>query len=179
MRARGAQVFAYIWSLSAPVKSDASWEWVPLKKITKKFVPYRGCGNALIREDPEIQHYNQLLRVLKDLVEIELLDVKQEIIPRESNPNKKQKNTFYKISDQSSYAEAVTPEEKNNELLEELNYLRRCRYQDCDDLSIACELLEDLGIVDPFKEIDRYREEREAENEAWRNERIRSRKKKN
>lgn len=152
---RSIWIIGYLWEQTDPFnRVMSSFSWVPLKKITQRFVPYRGCGNIIIRDgDSEIQHFTQLIRVLEKLVEYELIDENKVVVDNDANPGKQKRNTFYRLSHDSGSA-SLSIEEKYDDVLD---ILEKSEFEDEEtflQLETALDLLKKLGIEDPEAEIE-------------------------
>jgi hypothetical protein len=165
-------VFEYLWRRGIRnLHGSIYFEWVSLRDLSKNLVRYRKWGapkkvkgkyvyNYEDNEGNPIPHRNELIRILKKLVNVELIEIRKEIVNKHLKPDKQKENVFYRISSTSRNPN-VTVEEKYKELSKRHERLL-CDYDDVSlDMNYLWIILEELGIV-PSDAIERSKEKERA-----------------
>jgi hypothetical protein len=152
-------VFDCLWRKGIPQEQFEPFRWVSRSEIFKQLQRVGRPKNEerlnQLERDTSRLHYTALERVLKGMVDAELIESKKSIVNKENMPNKKKQNWFYRIS-RKTIDEAVTPQEQIEKLETQLNNLRELKMITIIKTLAILKIAEDKGIHITGDEIDDY-----------------------
>jgi hypothetical protein len=108
----------------------------------------------------KISHPNELRRILDDLVDVEIIEKNPVILDQDKKPNKKKANIFYRVNNRAfTYNEDFSSPEGQAFLHKRIEELWKASSECYNRLHYAKKILEERGISNPDKEIDKKIEE--------------------
>jgi len=158
------RVFGYLWLQGTPQRKIGFHEYIELKKIRRDLKYCRNCGRPKKENKSGIKyHYeNDMTRALKRLERVGLIESDRKVIDPELKPDKKKKNTFYRVSNVAT-SNVFTHEEENQKLWQLFlqTYLKSMNTQ--NRLQAAIWFMKKKGINCSSEEIDKWVEDWRAE----------------